>query len=78
MPTFTGAMLTGPYRIPSARVTIRCVMTNKTPAGTYRGPGYYESCFIRERMLDIVAADLGLDPAELRRRNLIRSSEMPR
>jgi CO/xanthine dehydrogenase Mo-binding subunit len=53
------------------------VLTNKTPVGTYRSPGRYEANFVRERLLDMAAHRLGLDPAELRRRNLIRPEEMP-
>jgi CO/xanthine dehydrogenase Mo-binding subunit len=53
------------------------VVTNKTPAGTLRSPGRPECNFVRERLLDAGAARLGLDPAELRRRNLIRAEEMP-
>ena len=52
-------------------------MTNKTPVGTYRGPGRFESNFFLERMLDMVAGDLGIDRVELRRRNLITHAEQP-
>ena len=52
-------------------------MTNKMGVGTYRGPGFYEACFARERLLDMVAADLGIDPVEIRLRNFIQPSEMP-
>src|SRR3989442_6387393 len=52
-------------------------MTNKTPTGTYRGPGRYEGTFVRERLMDRVAAELGLDPADVRRRNFISAGEMP-
>ena len=77
VPTLTASLLTGPYRVPAFHASINCVMTNKTGAGTYRAPGYFEGTFIRERMLDLAANDLGLDPAELRRKNLIEASEMP-
>jgi carbon-monoxide dehydrogenase large subunit len=53
------------------------MMTNKTPAGTYRGPGRYEADFFRERLFDIAAAELGLDRVEFRRRNLLAEAEMP-
>ena len=75
--TLAAAMLPGPYRIPNYRVTGRVRLSNKTPAGTYRAPGRYESTFVRERTLDAVAAELGVDRAEIRRRNLIGSTEMP-
>ena len=53
------------------------MVTNKTPTGTYRGPGRFECTFVRERLLDIAAGQLGVDPVELRRRNFIAPSEMP-
>jgi aerobic carbon-monoxide dehydrogenase large subunit len=70
-------VMSGPYRIPNIRVDVGIVMTNKTPSGTYRGPGRYEADFFRERLIDMAAADLGLDRVEFRRRNLVRESEMP-
>jgi carbon-monoxide dehydrogenase large subunit len=69
--------LAGPYRIPNYACTYSVVMTNKTGVGTYRAPGFYESCFALERLLDMVASDLDLDPVELRERNLVKASEMP-
>jgi carbon-monoxide dehydrogenase large subunit len=77
VPCSTAALLPGPYRIPNYECKIHCVVTNKTGMGTYRAPGRYESCFFRERMLDMVAADLGLDPVGLRRKNLIQPEEIP-
>lgn len=77
VPTLTAALLPGPYRWDAFRLTIRQALTNKTPAGTYRAPGRYEANFVRERIIDIAAHRLGLDPLELRRRNLIRREEMP-
>ena len=77
VPTSTTALLTGPYRIPNYQWDVKCVLTNKTGMGTFSAPGRYESCFFRERMLDMVAADLGLDPAEFRLKNLIPPSMMP-
>lgn len=71
------AMLPGPYRVPAYRIRGAVRLTNKTPAGTYRAPGRYESTFVRERMLDAVAARIGIDPVEVRRRNLIAAAEMP-
>ena len=73
----TSGMLPGPYRIPSFRSVGRFRLTNKTPAATYRAPGRYESSFVRERLVDAVAARLGLDPVEVRRRNLIAAEAMP-
>ena len=77
VPASTASLLTGPYRIPAYETTVSCVITNKMGMGTYRAPGRYESCFIRERLLDMVAVDLEIDPVELRQRNLIQPSEMP-
>ncbi len=53
------------------------MVTNKTPSGTYRGPGRFEGCFFMERLLDMAARDLGLDRLDIRRRNLIALDEMP-
>src|SRR5215469_9741565 len=73
----TAGLLPGPYRVPAYRVTGHVRLTNKTPAATYRAPGRYEGTFVRERLLDAIAAKLGIDPVEVRRRNLITSAEMP-
>jgi CO/xanthine dehydrogenase Mo-binding subunit len=77
VPELTAALLPGPYRVPSYTSEIRCVLTNKTPTGTYRGPGRFECTFVRERLMDIAAARLGIDPLELRRRNFVTPAEMP-
>jgi carbon-monoxide dehydrogenase large subunit len=69
--------MAGPYRIPNIRLQSSLWMTNKTPVGTYRGPGRFETDFCRERLLDMVAKDLGVDRVEIRRRNLIPASAMP-
>jgi aerobic carbon-monoxide dehydrogenase large subunit len=69
--------LSGPYRVPNILLEARGVVTNKTPAGTYRGPGRFEGCFFCERMIDFAAADLGIDRLEIRRRNLLTASDMP-
>ncbi len=73
----TASYLPGPYRWPNYRCHVSCVMTNKTPTGTVRAPGFYEGSFVRERILDMLAARLGLDPAEIRRRNLARPDDAP-
>src|SRR6266511_3769060 len=74
---FGAALFPGPYRVPSYDCDLWSVVTNKTPAGTLRSPGRPECNFARERLMDKGAARLGLDPAEIRRRNLIRADEMP-
>ncbi len=73
----TGAMLPGPYLVPAYRSRGHIVLTNKTPAGTYRSPGRYEGTFVRERILDLVAAELGMDPVDSRRVNLIPRDRIP-
>ncbi len=70
-------VITGPYRIENVRSDVTLLVTNKTPSGTYRGPGRFEADFFRERMLDLVAADFKMDRVEFRRRNLVRESDMP-
>jgi CO/xanthine dehydrogenase Mo-binding subunit len=77
VPDLAAAMLPGPYRVPAYRANVHIRLTNKTPCGTYRAPGRFESTFVRERLLDAIAARLGLDPIEVRRRNLIARQEMP-
>jgi len=74
---FGAALLPGPYRVPNYACDLWSVVTNKTPAGTLRAPGRPECNFVRERLMDLGAARLGLDPVEIRRRNLIRPDEMP-
>jgi carbon-monoxide dehydrogenase large subunit len=70
-------ILSGPYRIPNIHVEVELLVTNKTPSGTYRGPGRFEADFFRERLFDMAARDLGIDRVEFRRRNLIAEGEMP-
>jgi carbon-monoxide dehydrogenase large subunit len=77
VPARVAQCLPGPYRIPAFACEVAAVITNKTPTGTYRGPGGVEAAFVCERMIDMMAADLALDPAEVRRRNLIAAEEMP-
>ena len=77
VPAKAAQFLPGPYRIPDFRCDVRAVITNKTPVGTYRGPGRFEANFFRERLLDLMAGDLGLDPAEVRLHNLLTRDELP-
>lgn len=67
----------GPYRIPNLAFEGRALLSNKTPAGTYRGPGRFEGCFFCERMIDLAAKDLRIDGVEMRRRNLLTQADMP-
>ncbi|HEY4403811.1 MAG TPA: xanthine dehydrogenase family protein molybdopterin-binding subunit [Xanthobacteraceae bacterium] len=70
-------VMSGPYRIPHVHIDVSLLMTNKTPSGTYRGPGRFEADFFRERLIDIAARELGIDAVAFRRQNLIPESEMP-
>jgi carbon-monoxide dehydrogenase large subunit len=69
--------LSGPYFIPNIALDAAVFVTSKTPTGTYRGPGRFEASFFCERLFDMAAQDLGIDPAEFRRRNLLREEQMP-
>ncbi|HEV2299931.1 MAG TPA: xanthine dehydrogenase family protein molybdopterin-binding subunit [Stellaceae bacterium] len=73
----TAAMLPGPYRVPAYRSVGHVRLTNKTPCGTYRAPGRFEGSFVRERLVDAIAARLGLDPLAVRRANFIPRAAMP-
>jgi carbon-monoxide dehydrogenase large subunit len=73
----TAQILSGPYRVPNIHMEVSLHVTNKTPVGTYRGPGRFEADFFRERLFDMAAGDLGIDRVDFRRRNLIAESEMP-
>jgi len=77
LPIITAAQIPGPYRVPSYRVRFRDVYTNATPTSPYRGAGRPHACFVMERTLDAIAAELGLDRVEVRRRNLIQTDEFP-
>lgn len=73
----TGRMLPGPYDLRAYRARIEAVVTNKVPCGAYRGFGMQESTFVMERVMDLAAGRLGLDPLEIRRRNLVPPDAMP-
>ena len=77
VPVRTVQFLPGPYRIPDYRCDAEIVVTNRTPTATYRGPGRFEANFFRERLIDLMAADLGLDPADVRLANLLGPDELP-
>ena len=77
VPDLAATMLLGPYRVAAYGMAGRVRLTNKTPCGTYRAPGRFESTFVRERLMDAIAVRLGLDLADVRRRNLIPASAMP-
>jgi carbon-monoxide dehydrogenase large subunit/6-hydroxypseudooxynicotine dehydrogenase subunit gamma len=73
----TAGILPGPYRVPAYRSIGHFRLTNKTPAATYRAPGRYETTFVRERLIDAIAAKLKLDRIEVRRRNSLTPAELP-
>jgi aerobic carbon-monoxide dehydrogenase large subunit len=77
VPELTLSMLPGPYRVPAYEGRAHVALTNKTPCGTYRGPGRYEATFARERLLDAAADELGIDRIALRRRNLLTADDLP-
>ncbi len=76
-PRNVAQFMSGPYDIENIHLTTAMLTTNKTPAGTYRGPGRFEGDFVRERLIDLMAKDLGIDRVEIRRRNLVRETQMP-
>ncbi len=76
IPTYLfGLMLVGPYTIPNIRCKVIGVFTHTTPVDAYRGAGRPEATYVVERMLDLFAAEIGMDPAEVRRKNLIPAFE---
>ena len=77
VPVLTTHRLTGPYRTPAMTVEVQGVVTNKPPTGAYRGAGGPEAAFCMERTVDLIALDLSLDPAVVRRRNFIASDAFP-
>jgi aerobic carbon-monoxide dehydrogenase large subunit len=77
VPTLTMLMASATYRIPAIRVTLTEVFTNKTPTDAYRGAGRPEATYFVERALDMLARELAMDPAELRRRNFIPKDAFP-
>ena len=76
-PGKTRMMACGPYRVVGADIDAKAVVTNLPPVGAYRGPGRSEAAVMLERAVDILAADLNVDPLELRRRNVLRADELP-
>jgi carbon-monoxide dehydrogenase large subunit len=77
LPYNTVAHLIGPYRIRDMKVDVKGVVTNKTPNAPYRGAGRPETVFAMDRAVDCLARRLGMDPAEIRRKNYIRADELP-
>ncbi|MBI4634880.1 MAG: xanthine dehydrogenase family protein [Candidatus Rokubacteria bacterium] len=77
LPYNTVAHLVGPHRIRNMRVDFQAVVTHKTPNAPYRGAGRPEAVFAMDRVVDCLARELGMDPADVRRRNYLREDELP-
>jgi carbon-monoxide dehydrogenase large subunit len=77
LPGFTALMASGVYAIPKIETEFTCVVTNTTPIGPFRGAGRPEATQAIERAMDLFAGEIGLDPAEVRRRNLFASDAFP-
>ncbi|HEY7442596.1 MAG TPA: xanthine dehydrogenase family protein molybdopterin-binding subunit [Vicinamibacterales bacterium] len=77
VPTLTMLMASATYNIPAIRVTVTEVFTNKTPTDSYRGAGRPEATYFVERAMDMLARELKMDPADVRRKNFIKPSEFP-
>jgi len=77
IPTLTGLMLSGAYKIPAIQINVTGVFTNKMATDAYRGAGRPEATYVVERAIDLVAAELGLDPVAVRRRNFPAPEEFP-
>src|SRR5437870_2992679 len=77
IPTLTMMMANATYNIPAIRTTLTEVFTNKTPTDAYRGAGRPEATYFVERAMDMLARELNIDPAELRRKNFIQPEQFP-
>ncbi len=77
IPTLTQLMASATYRIPAIRATLTEVFTNKTPTDAYRGAGRPEATYFVERAIDMLARELRMDPADVRRKNFIPKDAFP-
>ena len=77
IPTLTGLMLSGAYKIPAIQMNVTGVFTNKMSTDAYRGAGRPEATYVVERVMDVVARELNLDPVEVRRKNFPNAGEFP-
>ncbi len=77
VPLIAGTTVPGPYRIPNLHIEFTSVFTNKVPSGSVRGSGRPQGIYAMERIMDMIAEELHLDPAEVRMRNLIPADEFP-
>ena len=76
-PSLAVTCMPGPYKIQNYEGEVVCVLTNKSPSSPYRGAGGPEAVYARERLFDIAAREIGMDPAEFRMKNLIQAEDMP-
>ena len=77
IPYNSASTMSGPYIVPGLSIDVTIAMSNKTPVSSVRGAGYPQAAFAMERLLDLVAHEMKLDRAEVRRRNLIPAHKMP-
>ncbi|MGH9073621.1 MAG: xanthine dehydrogenase family protein molybdopterin-binding subunit, partial [Acidimicrobiales bacterium] len=77
VPVTAGMLVTGAYDVPAAEVDVLGVATDKVPTGPYRGAGRPEAAYVVERLTDLAAAELGMDPVDVRRRNLVQPDQFP-
>ncbi len=77
IPTLTGLMLSGAYKIPAIQMNVTGVFTNKMSTDAYRGAGRPEATYVVERVMDVIARELNLDPIEVRRKNFPKADEFP-
>jgi carbon-monoxide dehydrogenase large subunit len=77
IPYNSSSTMSGPYVVPGLSIEVTIAMSNKTPVSSVRGAGYPQAAFAMERLLDLVAREMKLDRAEVRRRNLIPAAKMP-
>jgi aerobic carbon-monoxide dehydrogenase large subunit len=78
VPTYLyGTLLSGPYAIPTIDCQVDAVFTNTVPVDAYRGAGRPEACYVLERLMDLAANQIGVDPAVLRRKNFVASDKFP-
>src|ERR1051325_11426310 len=77
IPTLTGLMLSGAYRIPAIQMNVTGVFTNKMSTDAYRGAGRPEATYVVERVMDVIARELKIDPVEVRRKNFPAATEFP-
>ena len=78
VPTYLyGTLLAGQYKTPNIYVEVQGVYTNTAPVDAYRGAGRPEATYVVERIVDVAAREIGKDPADLRRMNMIQPSDFP-